>query len=149
MKPDVQKVMMKSFERIVTDIAPHLNAEYAVGSAAVIGLMMFQTATEFERGADIRVQENAAIREIFSDVVPLIADNDLKVRLQAAALSSDPSLRISELDKANDELADLLIELQAHIELISDGWARDFEARIWDELVRGTEARRLPHPMVG
>jgi hypothetical protein len=149
MKPDVQKVMLNSFERILTDVAPHLTAEYAVGSASVIGLMMFQTATEFDRAAENRVQENAALRLIFSDAVPLVSDKSLKDRLQPAAGTSDPSLRISDLDKTNDELLAVLIDLQSHIETQPGPGARELEARIWSELARAAEARRLPHPMVG
>jgi len=148
MKPDVQKVMVNSFERIMTDVAPHITSEYAIGSAAVIGLMAFQTAAEFERGAEIRVQENVAFREIFSDAAGHLEESDLCRRLQAAAGSSDTCLLISALDKTNDELSALLIELQTHIELLDTAWARTLEAQIWNVLGRAAEARRLPHPMV-
>lgn len=149
MKPDVQTVMLKSFERMMTDIAPHLTAEYAMGSAAVIGLMMFQTATEFERAAEIRVQENAALRGIFKDALDVVSDETLKVRLEEASGSVDQSLAISVLDQANDDLAALLIELQAHIEQLGGAAACQLEAQIWGELARAADARRLPHPMVG
>jgi len=147
MKPDVQTVMMRSFERILSDIAPHLSSEYAVGSSSVIGLMMFQTATEFERAADIRVQENAAMRAIFADAVGALPAGDLRTRVDAAAASSDASFKISELDKANDGLSALLIELQAYAETVEGSAARKLETQIWDELVRAATARRLPHPV--
>lgn len=149
MKPNVQTVMMRSFERILTDIAPHLSSEYAVGSSSVIGLMMFQTATEFERAADIRVEENAAMRKIFSGAVGILPTGDLRFRVEQAASSSDPSLKISELDRANDELTGLLIEIQAHAETVEGLEARELETQIWDELARAATARRLPHPITG
>ncbi len=149
MKPNVQTVMMRSFERILTDIAPHLSSEYAVGSSSVIGLMMFQTATEFERAADIRVQENAAMRGIFSGAVNVLPTGDLLSRVEAAAATTDPSLKISELDQANDELTGLLIELQAYAETVEGPEARKLEAQIWEELARAATARRLPHPITG
>lgn len=149
MKPDVQTVMMRSFERILTDIAPHLSSEYAVGSSSVIGLMMFQTATEFERAADIRVQENAAMRGLFDEAVGMLPTGELRTRVEEAASSSDPSLKISELDQANDALSALLIELQAHAETMEGTAARKLETKIWDELARAATARRLPHPITG
>ncbi|AWZ01229.1 hypothetical protein RHODOSMS8_01694 [Rhodobiaceae bacterium] len=149
MKPNVQTVMMRSFERILTDIAPHLSSEYAVGSSSVIGLMMFQTATEFERAADIRVQENAAMRDIFSGAVSVLPKGDLRTRVEGAASSSDPSVKISELDEANDALSTLLIELQAHAERMEGAPARKLETQIWEELARAATARRLPHPVTG
>lgn len=149
MKPDVQTVMMRSFERILTDIAPHLSSEYAVGSSSVIGLMMFQTATEFERAADIRVQENAAMRAIFADALEVLPAGSLRQRVEGASASSDPSFKISELDEANDALSALLIELQAHAETVDGPAARKLETQIWDELARAAAARRLPHPITG
>ncbi len=149
MKPNVPTVMMRSFERILTDIAPHLSSEYAVGSSSIIGLMMFQTATEFERAADIRVQENAAMRKIFADAAGFLPSGDLRARVEAAAASRDPSLKIRELDQANDELAALLIELQAYAETVEGEEARKLEIQIWDELARAAAARRLPHPVTG
>ncbi len=149
MKPNVQTVMTRSFERILTDIAPHLSSEYAVGSSSVIGLMMFQTATEFDRAAEIRVEENAAMRNIFADAVGVVPSGDLRSRLEQAAASQDPSLKISELDQANDELSALLIDLQAYAETMEGEEARRLEAQIWDELARAATARRLPHPVTG
>jgi hypothetical protein len=149
MKPNVQTVMMRSFERILTDIAPHLSSEYAVGSSSVIGLMMFQTATEFERAADIRVQENAAMRDIFAGAVSVLPTGNLRARVEEAASSSDPSVKISELDEANDALSALLIELQAHAETTEGAPARQLESQIWEELARAATARRLPHPITG
>jgi len=149
MKPNVQTVMMRSFERILTDIAPHLSSEYAVGSSSVIGLMMFQTATEFERAAAIRVQENAAMRGIFAGAASVLPTGDLRTRVEEAASSSDPSLKISELDQANDALSALLIELQAYAETMEGAAARKLETQIWDELARAATARRLPHPITG
>ncbi len=149
MKPNVQTVMMRSFERILTDIAPHLSSEYAVGSSSVIGLMMFQTATEFERAADIRVQENAAMRSIFAGAVGILPAGDLRTRVETAAASSDPGLKISELDQANDGLTALLIDLQAHAESVEGPDARKLETQIWEELARAATARRLPHPITG
>ena len=149
MKPNVPTVMLRSFERILTDIAPHLSSEYAVGSSSVIGLMMFQTATEFERAADIRVQENAAMRSIFAEAGSLLPAGDLRDRIEAAAATSDPNVKISELDKANDGLTGLLIELQAYAETIEGPAARTLETQIWEELARAATARRLPHPVTG
>eukprot|EP00435_Cladocopium_sp_Y103_P078953 s1_g2692.t1 len=140
---------MRSFERILTDIAPHLSSEYAVGSSSIIGLMMFQTATEFERAADIRVQENAAMRKIFADAVGVLPSGELRSRVEVAAASRDPGLKISELDGANDELTALLIELQAYAETVEGEGARKIELQIWDELTRAAAARRLPHPVTG
>jgi len=148
MKPDVQKVMVRSFACMATDIAPAITAEYAAGSAMVIGLMMFQTATEFDRAAENLVQDNRGFREIFLAALTHVEEGGLKTKLKEAAETKDGSLRISDLDQANSALSELLIELQTYVEMQKGSWARDLETQIWAELVRGAEARRLPHPMV-
>lgn len=149
MKPTVPIVLIRSSERILTDIAPQLNTEYAVGSASVIGLMMLQTATEFDRAVENLVKENEAMRAIFADAVPHVADSGLRERLDAAAQQADTGLRVSALETSNEALKALLIDLHAHVENAEGSWGRIMEARIWAELSRAAEARRLPHPMAG
>ena len=98
---------------------------------------------ETERAAARRVDENAALRALFARAAEQVADTELRRRLGAAAASRDPSLLLSELERANAELRALLIELHAHVEEQAAQWARALDAEIWRELVASTERRRL------
>ena len=89
------------------------------------------------------------MRDIFSGAVSVLPKGDLRTRVEGAASSSDPSVKISELDEANDALSTLLIELQAHAERMEGEPARKLETQIWEELARAATARRLPHPVTG
>jgi hypothetical protein len=100
--------------------------------------MMTLVANEYERGADLRVGENAEIRTLFAELAPVIANPNLKARLETAAKEHDASLRISKLNEANYALRRLLTELHAHVE--STG-VRDAERRIWSLLRRVAERR--------
>ena len=109
MKPDVPLVLQHSFGKLLLEVAPNLTAEYAVGNTSVIGLMMFMSAAEFERGAQLRAEENAEMRAIFEETGGLGLPGDLQKRLGAAAGGREASLLISDLDAENDRLKTLLI----------------------------------------
>ena len=64
MKPDVPLVLQHSFGKLLLEVAPNLTAEYAVGNTSVIGLMMFMSAAEFERGAQLRADARGRVTEI-------------------------------------------------------------------------------------
>jgi hypothetical protein len=52
-------------------------------------------------------------------------------------------VRISDLNRSNDRLRRLLIELHAHLEEIDTETARRIETAIWEELRVSTERRAL------
>ena len=149
MKPDVGTVMQGLFGTLLGDIALHLNAEYSMGNVGIMGMMMFMTAEEYDRAADIRAAENAEMRSLFSHAAALVTDDALKKKLAAAASEKEGSFRVTALNARNAALAALLIELQTHVEASDASWARSLEARIWDHLVAATERRKLPLPSFG
>jgi hypothetical protein len=105
--------------------------------------MLISVGEELDRIAERRITENAALREIFRDAAPAVADAALRARLEEAARGAEAGYRISQLDAGNDLLRGLLIELHAHVESTDGDAARRIEARIWRELVASTERRRL------
>lgn len=149
MKPDIPVVLQHSFGKLLLEVAPHITAEYAVGNTSVIGLMMFMSATEFERGAEVRAAENRTMRAIFDEAEGLVEDAGLQAKLAEAAKGQETSLLMSDLDASNDALKGLLIELQAVIEETDSPQARALGARIWAFLSDAAEARKLPYPSLG
>lgn len=149
MKPDVDQVMQGFFGTLLMDVAPHLNAEYSMGNVGIMGMMMFMTAEEHDRAAEIRVAENTEMRVLFAEAARSVEDAALKAKLAEAAAGRDASLRIKALDAANAALGAVLVELQAHVEVSKASWAGPLEARIWDYLVAATERRKLPFPSLG
>ena len=149
MKPDVDLVLQGFFGTLLMDVAPHLNAEYSMGNVGIMGMMMFMTAEEHDRAAEIRVAENTEMRALFAAAAQPVEDAALKAKLADAAASGDVSLRIKALDQSNAALSGLLVELQAHVETSKAAWAGPLEARIWDYVVAATERRKLPFPSLG
>lgn len=137
MKPEASDILAISSEQLM-GLIPHLGASYLQGATAIHALLIKFAAVEYERGADIRAAENAAMRAVFTELAPVATDADLKARLEAAAQTRDTSLAISALDAGNVALRRLLIALHAHVEDIG---ARDADKRIW-QLLKGMAARR-------
>ena len=96
MKPDVPLVLQHSFGKLLLEVAPNLTAEYAVGNTSVIGLMMFMSAAEFERGAQLRAEENAEMRAIFEETGGLSLPGppvEIAIALSVALLGYEALLR--------------------------------------------------------
>ena len=137
MKPEASDILEISSEQLM-GLIPHLGASYLQGATAIHALLIKFAAREYERGADIRASENAAMRAIFAELAPVASDATLRTKLEAAAKTRDESLAISALDANNAELRALLIALHVHVEDIG---ARDAARRLWT-LLKDMAARR-------
>jgi hypothetical protein len=142
-RPTVARTLQVCASALMQDVAPHVAPSYRQASTFAAGVMLLSVGEELDRIAERRIAENAALREIFRDAAPAVADAALRARLEEAARGAEASYRISQLDAGNDLLRGLLIELHAHVESLAGDAAREIEARIWRELVASTERRRL------
>jgi hypothetical protein len=142
-KPDVDKLLEVSAVALMTRIGPALGTSYEQSSAGTLGVMLLALREEFERAAARRVAENAELRRLFAEALPVVADAALAERLAAAAAGADEDLAVSALERGNAGLRALLIELHAHVEQLSGPEARRLDEAIWRELVASTERRRL------
>jgi hypothetical protein len=138
MSPEVDQILMLSASQLMGTLAPSLPDGYAQGQAALLSFMMIMSAQEFERAADIRVNENADMRALFRELARGVADQGLRAKLEAAATTRDESLAISALNRNNAELRQMLIALQTYTE---DKENRPAQARIWGVLRRSAASR--------
>lgn len=143
MKPDPTRVLEVMAERWMTELAPRVEPAYRRASLGIEAVLILCAREEWDRAAARRVEENRALRELFADAAREIDQNDLRQRLEAAAAGQDPSLRVDDLERANQELRRLLIDLHAHVETWAAPAAQRIEAAIWRELRLSTERRRL------
>jgi hypothetical protein len=105
--------------------------------------LLLAVREEFDRAAARRVEENRALRRLFADAVSVVAGDRLRARLRDAAATEDTSLLVPDLERRNNELRALLIDLHAHVESLPGDDARALEDAIWRELRASTERRRL------
>ena len=139
MKPTPELILNQTFAKIAMEMGPALPAGYGQGSATISGVLLLMVAQEFNRAADIRAKENAAMRALFADTAARIG-GDLGQRLGAAAATKDTDINVATLDRANGELKALLIETQDWAERAGD---RALELRILKFLSDAASARQV------
>ncbi len=149
MKPEVDVVLGGVLGTLLMEIAPQLGAEYSLGSVGLIAMTIGMAAQEYDRAADIRVEENREMRALFGEAAGLVGNADLKSRLADAAATTESSFRVSALNATNDALSRLLIELQTVVEETDAPWAAALDAKIWRYLVAAAERRRVVLPTFG
>jgi hypothetical protein len=142
-RPTVGRALEVCAAALIGDVAPNTAPSYRQASVIAAGVLLISVGEELDRIAERRISENAALREIFRDAAPALADAGLCARLAAAARGAEPGYRITQLDAENDRLRALLIELHAHVESCEGDAARRIEACIWRELAASTERRKL------
>ena len=84
-------------------IAPAISDPYVAPMARLSGMLLRICANSVDDAAELRVDENAAIRGILGEAGSLL-DEPLSEQLLAAAVSTDPGLKISVLDAENSRL---------------------------------------------
>lgn len=144
MRPTVDFVLQEGKQTLLTQILPAIESSHFQGSTYVIGILLAYAALEYERGADVRVTDNAELRALFLAAAERVGDAALATRLRQAAAIREASLRMSELDRVNDLLKSRFIELHEYVETCGEDWAGDFERRMLDFLASSLARRALP-----
>lgn len=123
-------------------VSPNLTDAFAGDVARIAQALVLIVGRAGDDAAAIRVEENARLRTIFARGAKL-ADGDLAARLSEAAGSSDPGLKISELDAETGRLRLLLIEFHTWLEDQSREDAKVLDEEIW-RAMRDFEMARAP-----
>ncbi|MGH7896909.1 MAG: hypothetical protein ACREQQ_03095 [Candidatus Binatia bacterium] len=143
MKPEVDLVLRSVMGKLLAEVAPALGDAYVRSNVEVMAVLMASAAEEYERAADVRVEENRAMRLIFADAAAFVEEGQFRARLEAAAGERETSLRVSELNATNDRYRALLIELHAFVEERGEEWARKINRAIWQELRASANRRAI------
>jgi hypothetical protein len=141
MKPEVDVVLRSMMTKLLLEVAPAVGDAYVRSNVEAMGALLAAAAEEFDRAAEVRVAENRSMREILRAAAKHVPEGDLRSRLAVAAEEREASLRITDLNAANDRLRALLIEIQTLVEGSDEEWARRIDRAIWDEL-RASARRR-------
>jgi hypothetical protein len=141
MKPEVDVVLRSMMTKLLLEVAPAVGDAYVRSNVEAMGALLAAAAEEFDRAAEVRVAENRSMREILRAATKHVPEGDLRSRLAVAAEEREASLRVTDLNAANDRLRALLIEIQTLVEGSDEEWARRIDRAIWDEL-RASARRR-------
>ena len=141
MKPEADQILMFSGLKLAAEYAPQIPTQYGQGMAQVVAALMFMSAQEYDRAADIRVSENIDIRALFKLLAPQIADANLRRDLETAAAAREDSLRISALNASNEYLRKVFIRLHTYLD------ETDADTKpVWDVLKAMAARRTLTLP---
>ncbi|MBM4335256.1 MAG: hypothetical protein FJ108_04985 [Deltaproteobacteria bacterium] len=143
MKPEIPNVLEILAGTLLFDVMPNVSPSYRQSSVGVSAMLLGMVREEWDRAAARRSEENAALRALFRESLSAVSDANLRSRLDEATRGGDASLKISDLERDNERLRALLIELHAHVELEPGAPARAVEEAIWRELSASTERRKL------
>jgi hypothetical protein len=134
---------LRGVEELLRDrISPAIGDPFAAQMARLSCMLLHICANGVEDAAELRVEENAAIRRLLREAAELVPA-PLASRLHEAAASADPGLKISVLDDENQRLRVLLVSAQTILETSKDGAALTLDQRIW-QLLEVAEAKRAP-----
>ena len=126
-----------------TRVAPVLPAGYAAEVTRLASLVLAIATNSLDDAAALRVAENEAMRQLFRDAAPMVADAGLAGRLRAGANTAGSGLKISELDADNAYLRGLLVELHSHADDLPGAAPAAIASRIW-RMLRDFETARAP-----
>lgn len=130
---DIGMILERLGTKLVTEVAPRLEGDYAGGHAAMSGLVAVMAGEAWDGAAD----------RLFVEI------GELRALLQQAGLGAEipesASLKISDLTIERNALNAQLVALQAQIETREDEPAKALNAQIWVHLLKTAQAR-MPSP---
>ena len=143
MKPQADYLLNTVAANLATKYVPKMAADNEMAELTLMSLLMGAVSEEFDRAAHRRIEENLALKNLFVKSLPVLNDEDLKTRLEAAINEKESDWRISTLDKATYALIELLIELHAHIEALDTKDSQKLDQAIWAELKNYSRRREF------
>lgn len=149
MTPDVPKVLNALVGSLAMGVMQEVQTPFAQQTVGLGAALLFFLSQDFDRSASRFVDENAATLELLSRGRVLVSDAALQGRiaeLEKRTFGSD--LRVSALQRENDELRAALIDVHAAVEALPGDEAAALDQAIWDEL-RASTRRRHVDSMVG
>ncbi|GIW41832.1 MAG: hypothetical protein KatS3mg076_2409 [Candidatus Binatia bacterium] len=143
MTPDVPTVLAGLSHTFLFELAPELRSPHAQQSARLGAILLLMVAQEFDRAAERLTEENRAVEELLREGRRLPLEPSLCEEIEATLRGFASSLRVSDLRRRNRELRGVLLRLHEAVELLEGSEAREVEEKIWEELRRSVERRRL------
>ena len=141
MKIQSDQLLRTLAAHILYKLIPDVTESYIQSSLNVIAIMMLAAAEDFDRTAAMLVEENQSLRSIFEEARDVVSNKRLEKLLENGIKEVDSDFRVSRLNKTNEKLRAILIDLHSNIESIKNEEASRIEALIWNELTAGLKRR--------
>jgi hypothetical protein len=143
MKPDPACILNTFARMLRTSNLTRPDDDYLSATQSIMGELLAALAADFDTAVARCLEENTALRALFAAAAGWVEDPYLKQRLLTAAGQVEQEYAVSALDRANQDLIRLLIDLHVHVEALPGDAARRLEGEIWKAL-SARVMRRLP-----
>jgi hypothetical protein len=144
MRPDAPRVFYGIIASVMRDIAPEMRTPFGQQSVGLVSMLLALAAQDYDGAAARLVEENTAIMDLLGRSRLVVGDPGLHERIDAAVGQAPArDLRISALQKENDALRALLIDVHAVVEALTGEDARAMNEAVWDEIRQSTRRRHL------
>ena len=143
MIPQMDIILKTVGMNLLTKYVPKLDLDNERAEMALMAFLMGTVSEEFDRAAHRRIEENMALRKLFIKSLPVVKDENLRNKLHKASEEVETDWRISSLNKANNDMIELFIELHCHIEIVGDEETKSLEKDIWEELKNFSKRREF------
>jgi hypothetical protein len=134
MRPTCQTILNSIGMDLASRYLPKASSDSEKADLILKAFLLGVVAEEFENAAHRRIEENTALRQLFSESIPVIQDPGLKSRLASTSETKDSDTHISALDRTNNHLLNILIELHAYLDEQEDEESRRLLEKIWEAL---------------
>jgi hypothetical protein len=138
MKPGVSIVAAELANRLRTDLMAELTG-FRANVAGMGAELLDMIAEQWDNAAANLVSENEDIRTVLKQGGEWFEDPEIMAR----ASNHDTDLRISSLQRENEQLRQALIDLHERVEADSAERAKQIEEAIWQILRRSVQLRQV------
>jgi len=143
MKPEPDKYILTMAGSLLMNFMPSLGTDMEKKTMAQMAYVMMAAAEDFDRAASRRIEENEQLRHLFAEAISVITDQGLTEQLEEASNSTEEDYRVAALDKNNQILRSLFIDLHRHLETLEGEKARELEKKLWSELAASVKRREF------
>jgi len=143
MKPESDQYILTMATSLLMNFIPSLGTDMEKKTMAQMAYVMMAAAEDFDRAASRRIEENEQLRHLFAEAISVVTDQGLIKRLEKASNSTEEDYKVAALDKNNQILRSLFIDLHRHLETLEGEKAKKLEKKLWFELAASVKRREF------
>ena len=107
---EIDDVLRKIGSRQLSELTPRVADPYGQYLSSLAGLTMLAVAEAYDNAAQLRLDENQTLCQLFEKAMPHLSSGALRTRLTSALERKSTSIRISDLNRFNTILRGGLID---------------------------------------
>jgi hypothetical protein len=145
--PDPGKVLLAISAALGGQVLPEVKTPFGQQTVGLSAMLLVLLAQDYDRVAARLAEENLAVLGLLRRARALVADPALQERIAALeANAPNADLAVSALERENDALRGVLIDVHAGVESMPGDEAAALNTAIWAELCQSARRRHTELP---